>query len=124
MATVCLAHDLRYERQVAIKVLRELPLTLFPGVNYRFRLINISVYHPGAQFMLVGVRRRVQWLPLAKDGADLPPWQTAPTEAWRPINIGETYDFRVEVADTGAMALEVRNPAGKLMVRQPIHFVK
>lgn len=100
------------------------PLTLRTGVRYRFRLMNITLGGPGLVFSLVRGGAPVTWKPLAKDGRALPPWQAAPRRAEQAVSIGETYDFAVQAADTGAAALELRTRAGALVVAQPIRVVE
>jgi hypothetical protein len=46
-------------------------LQLQTGKNYRFRLINISTNNQGMQVSLRGTNGPVEWLTIAKDGADL-----------------------------------------------------
>jgi len=98
------------------------PITLRPGVAYRFRLMNITMGSPGLEFSLVRAGVPVRWTPLAKDGYPLPAWQAEPRRATQPVSIGETFDFRVLVTDTASAALELRTRAGKLLVAQPVRF--
>jgi FtsP/CotA-like multicopper oxidase with cupredoxin domain len=100
------------------------PLTLHSGVPYRFRLMNITMGGPGLVFSLVRRGAPVTWTPLAKDGYRLAPWQNAPRRAVQPVSIGETYDFRVLAPDSASAALELRTGGGRLVVAQPIRFVK
>jgi FtsP/CotA-like multicopper oxidase with cupredoxin domain len=100
------------------------PITLRAGVPYRFRLMNMTVVNPGMQFTLLHDGAPIKWTPLAKDAWTLPAWQRAPIDAHQPVNIGETFDFRVEVPDTATTALELRNLVGTLIARQVIRFVK
>jgi manganese oxidase len=73
---------------------REKPesVTLTAGESYRFRFINIT---EGAMLTvsLMHDGNRLNWSPLAKDGADLPPQLQAPVKASFLFNAGETYDF-------------------------------
>ena len=100
------------------------PITLRPGVSYRFRLMNVTMGGPGLRFSLVRRGAPVRWTPLAKDGYGLPPGQTEPTRAEQAVSIGETYDFRVQSADTASAALELRAGTGRLVASQAIRFVK
>jgi manganese oxidase len=81
------------------------PMDLKVGVKYRFRLINITP----AFTAVVSLRGDgpVQWRPVSKDGADLPPSQTAPRLARQVISVGETYDFEYEPSAPGEMRLEI-----------------
>lgn len=44
---------------------------------------------------------------MSKDGAELPPAQTAPRVARQVISVGETYDFEYEPSAPGEMRLEI-----------------
>jgi hypothetical protein len=62
------------------------------GVRYRFRFIDIlannSIVIKAAQDV-----KPIEWIPRAKDGADLAPQQSVATTASFTIAPGETYDF-------------------------------
>ena len=68
------------------------PLELRTGVLYRFRFIDLlannSIAMKGAQD-----GKLIEWIPIAKDGADLAPEQSVATTASFTIAPGETYDF-------------------------------
>jgi len=98
--------------------------SLRAGVAYRFRLINITLFDAQLTFTLVRNGAPVRWKPLAKDGYTLPPWQAGVTDARQIVSVGETYDFSVQAADTGAMTLEVRQPDGTLVGSQLIRVGK
>ncbi len=100
------------------------PIELKAGVPYRFRLMNITVSHPDLVFQLVGSAGLVHWMPVAKDAWPTPPWQQSSLDARQAVNIGETYDFQVQQADTGTVTLRVGNLAGLLFAQQTIRFVK
>jgi FtsP/CotA-like multicopper oxidase with cupredoxin domain len=100
------------------------PITLRPGVAYRFRLMNITMGAPGLAFSLVRNTGPVQWTPLGKDGYRIPPWQSAPRRSVQSVSIGETYDFEVQAADTTSATLELRTPSGALVTSQAIRFAK
>ncbi|HTX67264.1 MAG TPA: hypothetical protein VMD31_15945, partial [Opitutaceae bacterium] len=100
------------------------PITLRRGTPYRLRLMNITMGGPGLVFSLVRDGVPMKWAPLAKDGYQVPPWQAGRRRAEQTVSIGETYDFAVTAADTGAAALELRTRGGALVVSQPIRFVK
>lgn len=94
------------------------------GVPYRFRLINITVADPDLRFQLVRDGGLQRWTPVAKDAWPTPPWQRNAVEARQAVSIGETYDFQVQQADTGMVALELRRLSGQLVTRQLMHFGK
>ncbi len=101
-----------------------LPVVLRTGTRYRFRLMNMSVTEFNTEFQLVRDGGLLHWTPVAKDAWPLPPWQRNSAPARQAVNIGETYDFEVEQADTGQVTLELRRLGGLLLSRQPIHFVR
>lgn len=84
-----------------------IPMDLKAGVTYRFRLINITPNFT-AIVSLRGDAGPVRWRPIAKDGADLPPSQTAAKPAQQTISVGETYDFEYTPAEPGELRLEIR----------------
>ena len=105
------------------------------GRRYRFRLINMTTGNPGATFWLtarpdsqpfrphndsLGLR----WLPLAKDGADIPDSRRIPRPAGQNVSIGETYDFEFMPAARGNIRLEVWGDIGRrrLLNRIPIRI--
>ena len=81
------------------------PIDLKVGVKYRFRLINITPNFTA----VVSLRGDgpVQWRPVSKDGADLPPSQSKARLARQVISVGETYDFEYEPTEPGEMRLEI-----------------
>jgi FtsP/CotA-like multicopper oxidase with cupredoxin domain len=83
------------------------------GVRHRIRLINIT---PSDIFNVVLQTSEgpVNWRPLTKDGAPLPPSRCQPGLATQVIGVGETYDFEYEApAGRRNLWLEVRSPGGK-----------
>ena len=100
------------------------PITLRMGASYRFRLMNITMGAPGLVFSLVRGGAPVQWMPLGKDGFATPAWQSDSRRAVQAVSIGETYDFRVQSADTASAALELRTGGGRLVASQAIRFVR
>jgi hypothetical protein len=83
------------------------------GARHRVRLIHIT---PDDIFV-VSLRTAdgpVNWRPLLKDAAAVPPSLSVPKPASQTIAVGETFDFEFE-APPGRrnLWLEVRSPAGK-----------
>lgn len=75
------------------------------GYPHRFRLINISA---GAQKRIRIVGDSAQfWRVVAKDGADLPPWQSSPRPAVVALGPGETIDVEVKRAVPQELELEI-----------------
>ena len=97
-------------------------VTLHTHVPYRVRLINIAVFDATLRFQLTYKNAPVDWVTLAKDGANLPPWQRKDTEARQSLSVGETYDVQIQSPDSGTVALELRTLSGELRGQQVIHF--
>ena len=87
---------------------------LHVGQTYRIRIINILPDNPPVDLSLNAGEAAVNWRPLAKDGADLPPGQQGVRPAKLTITIGETYDFEIHPQSAGDLTLEA--------VRQPVIF--
>ncbi|HWZ29244.1 MAG TPA: multicopper oxidase domain-containing protein [Gemmatimonadales bacterium] len=98
------------------------PLELDAGTPYRLRLMNITTGGPRVRLLLVHDGAPVQWKPLAKDGYDLPSWQSASRQAVQLVSIGETYDFQFQAPDTGSTTLELRRADGTLLGAQVMRF--
>jgi hypothetical protein len=64
----------------------------------------------------------VDWRPVAKDGADLPPASQRSHLARQTIGVGETYDFEYTPTHAGPLHIEVRGNGGRrlLLARVPI----
>lgn len=97
------------------------PLVLNAGETYRFRLMNITLFHAGARVRLIRDGYPVRWRALAKDGADLPTHQRTVDFADRIVSVGETIDFEWRAPEEAAeLSLEVRSRRGELFVVQPV----
>ena len=68
------------------------PLELRAGVRHRFRFIDILANN-SIVINAVQDGKPIQWIPIAKDGADLAAVQCVATPASFTIAPGETYDF-------------------------------
>lgn len=101
--------------------------------RYRLRLIGLETGNPNATFTLTARADSlhvspqpdtmlVDWLPVAKDGAELPEAERLPRAARQIVSTGETYDFELVPATRGDLRLEVRLPGfrGLLTVRVSI----
>jgi len=93
------------------------PLELEQGRTYRFRIINILA-NQSLRVWLKNGAGPVEWVPVAKDGADLPPARQVATPAFVRTNVGETYDFAFTPRDTGSLRLEVAKPT---LVSRAVH---
>jgi FtsP/CotA-like multicopper oxidase with cupredoxin domain len=83
------------------------------GARHRVRLINIT---PDDIFSVVlqTADGPVVWTPAAKDGAPVPPAESAPLPARQTVAVGETYEFEYQAPERRRTAwLEVRTPSGK-----------
>jgi hypothetical protein len=96
------------------------PVTLEPATSYRFRLMNLTMGGPLLQYWLTRAGTPVRWTPVARDGADLPPWQQNQAWARQAVGIGETHDMMVTLNVPGEYALELRRGNGSIITRQPI----
>jgi FtsP/CotA-like multicopper oxidase with cupredoxin domain len=94
------------------------PMAVDSARTYHVRVINITENNTGDVALLDG-ETPVEWTPLAKDAAPLPPRYRAVAPAKVRTSVGETYDFEWTPARRGQLRLEVRN-SGVLMVGQQI----
>lgn len=98
------------------------PLNLQAGKKYRFRLINISTNNQGMQVSLRNPSGLVDWLNIAKDGADLPPDQIHLTKAQLTITVGETYDVEFSSPTAQDLLLDLLLPGQKIHTSQTLAF--
>jgi FtsP/CotA-like multicopper oxidase with cupredoxin domain len=90
-------------------------VTLNRGTTYRLRLINIAP-NLTANVLLGSETHPVTWMPIAKDGAALPPRLQKKGDALLHIASGETYDFEFQPDATGEIPVEVENIFGHAKV--------
>jgi FtsP/CotA-like multicopper oxidase with cupredoxin domain len=76
------------------------PLELRSGVRYRLRFIDILANN-SIVINAIQDSKPVEWVPIAKDGADLPSVQSVATPATFTIAPGETYDFTLTPEKSG-----------------------
>lgn len=100
------------------------PITLRVGTSYRLRIMNITLNRPNTRIRLLRNGFPVQWLPIAKDGWDLPPSQQRPERADRTVAVGETYDYRFRPSQPVELRLEFRTGGGQLLVDQIVRVVE
>ena len=112
---------------------RELPDTeMTAGETYRLRFMNITLAGNGVRVRVVRDGYPARWMPIAKDGADLPnSWRRRAVGApqcasWRRedladsrLRVGETADFHFR-PDPGEYVVEVRAGGGNLFAYQRI----
>lgn len=92
------------------------------GETYRLRFINIMPTNPPVSLALKRNGNPVEWRPLAKDGADLPPAHQKLRRAEELVGVGETYDYEFQPNDSGELVLEVDRKAIVLIPEQtPSH---
>ena len=82
------------------------PIDLVAGRTYRFRFIQIQPDWR-VHFTLFDDRGIAQWLPVAKDGADLPPALRRVSTARLLAGPGETADFEFRPSAAGTLRLEI-----------------
>ena len=80
------------------------PISLRAGVSYRFRIVNIRADIIVA-FELRGPESIASWRPVAKDGAELPPSQSAARPAFMVLAPGEIYDVEFTPTQAGELTL-------------------
>jgi FtsP/CotA-like multicopper oxidase with cupredoxin domain len=96
------------------------PVVMRAGVPNRLRLINITASNVNLTALLVDRFEQTTWKPLAKDGATLPPEQSALRPARQLVSVGETYDFEIQPSRSEALWLEVRRGNGEWVLQAPI----
>jgi FtsP/CotA-like multicopper oxidase with cupredoxin domain len=96
------------------------PIIMRAGVPNRLRLINITRGSVGFTALLLDRLEQTTWKPLAKDGATLPPGQTAPRPARQVVAVGETYDFEIQPSRSQVLWLDVRRATGEWVLQAPI----
>jgi manganese oxidase len=89
------------------------PTALRADAPNRLRLINITPANFALTFVLTDGFAPVQWMPLAKDGADLPESQRRHREARQLVTVGETYDFEIQPTVDRPLWLELRRGNGE-----------
>ena len=89
------------------------------GVTHRLRLINITGEEHVA-FALYGGLSLAEWRPVAKDGADLPPWQATQRSARTNLGPGETADFEITPA-AGDLRLTANGLSGSVTLPVRVH---
>jgi manganese oxidase len=97
-------------------------LQLQAGKKYRFRLINISTNNQAMQVSLRNTNGPVEWLNIAKDGAELPKDVLRPTKAQLTITVGETYDFEFSTDTAQDLLLDLLLPGQKIHTSQTLSF--
>ena len=95
-------------------------LQLEAGRKYRFRFINISTNNQGMQVSLRNASGPVEWLKVAKDGADLP--SPVPAKAQITITVGETHDVEFSTATAQDLLLDLLLPGQKIHTTQTLSF--
>ncbi len=91
--------------------LQPAPRALKVGVTYRLRIVNIAENNAiGVALTLRAAR--VTWRPLAKDGAERPPRDRTPRDAFVRASVGETYDVEWTPEEPGNYFLEFTRAIG------------
>jgi FtsP/CotA-like multicopper oxidase with cupredoxin domain len=87
-------------------VTKPVPQILRAGEKYRFRFINITPSRDGVVFSLLNGDKAASWLPISKDGADLPQFYRKACEAKQMFGPGETYDYEFRPEKAGKLVLQ------------------
>ncbi len=95
-------------------------LQLEAGRKYRFRFINISTNNQAKQVSLRNPSGPVQWVKIARDGADLPAHVS--TSAKETITVGETFDVEFSTATAQDLLLDLLLPGQKIHATQTLSF--
>ena len=95
-------------------------LQLEAARKYHFRFINISTNNQGMQVSLRNASGPVEWLKVAKDGADLP--SPVPAKAQITITVGETHDVEFSTATAQDLLLDLLLPGQKIHTTQTLSF--
>lgn len=99
-------------------------ITIVAGVPNRFRLINMTTFHPDLIVSLASAKGTATWLPIARDGADIPASRRAARTAVQTITIGQTRDYVFTAPAPGEYRLLFWGYAGdKLRATLPVHVV-
>jgi FtsP/CotA-like multicopper oxidase with cupredoxin domain len=92
------------------------PLIIDSAKTHRFRFVNIG---PALRFP-VSIKRDtvlVSWTPLAKDGADLPVVGRKRIPATTALNVGETFDARIDGLEKGEYVLSFGPRTRRIIVQ-------
>jgi FtsP/CotA-like multicopper oxidase with cupredoxin domain len=95
-------------------------LQLVSGKRYRLRFINISTNNQAMQVSLRNTSGPVEWVRIAKDGADLP--SHVSTIARETITVGETFDVEFSSASAQDLTLDLFLPGQKIHTSQTLSF--
>lgn len=88
--------------------------------KYRFRFINISTNNQGMQVSLLGPNGPVEWINIAKDGAEISPRRGV---AQLTVTVGETYDVEFSTSTPQELLLDLLLPGQKIHTSQTLAFV-
>ena len=95
------------------------PMTWRFGHKHRLRLVNIGPAE-GARMTVRQDTTTSSWLPVAKDGADLPVQQSVARPATVVIDVGETADFVFTPPRRGEYVLSIQLVVAKEPIKQRI----
>jgi hypothetical protein len=76
-------------------------------VEVRLRAADITPSDDAVRFSLLDNGAPTSWTPVAKDGADLPPYFSGASQAKLQFGAGETYDFEFVPKKAGSLELQV-----------------
>ena len=99
------------------------PLELTTGTTYRLRIINITNNESDLRVRLDSKEVPVQWMIIAKDGADLPVTQRKTGPAEMGVTVGTTYDVEYRSDRAGHAEMLIAAPSFEALIMQPLDFV-
>ncbi len=99
------------------------PLSMKSGVAQRLRFAELTLGGVDLVVSLSDGSRVLRWMPIAKDGRDLPARLQRETGATQALTIGETRDYRFTPARPGSLTLRVydNDANGMLVATQRIN---
>jgi FtsP/CotA-like multicopper oxidase with cupredoxin domain len=99
------------------------PMVLKTATTYRLRLINITNNESDLRVRLDSKEAPVQWMVIAKDGADLPMAQRKSSPAEMGVTVGATYDVEYHSDQVGHAEMLIAAPGFEALIMQPLDFV-
>jgi FtsP/CotA-like multicopper oxidase with cupredoxin domain len=123
--------EVLHQLPVVVNGRRDTRLTLKAGVPNRLRFINITTSFSGLMATMLAANNpfppiQVEWLPIAKDGADLPPGLRGARPAHQNLGVGQTHDFLVTPDPAGptTMWIDIRRINGEWVQQVPVRVVR
>jgi FtsP/CotA-like multicopper oxidase with cupredoxin domain len=123
--------EVPHQLPVIVNGRRDTVLTLRAGAPNRLRFINITTSFSGLMATMIAANNPfppalVEWLPIAKDGADLPAGMRVARPADQNLGVGQTHDFLFTPSPTGptTMWIDIRRINGEWVQQVPIRIAR